>query len=147
MSRQLSFETPQALWAAFESYVAYCEDNPILVQERGAKEVLTIAKDRPVTLMGFCVHAGIVRKTLDNLQKQDGFLHTVTRIKTFTRTYCSERAMIGAFDSRFVGGYFATESEEKQDDKEDNSEQHNVTVIVGGEKVNYFTDANSSGDS
>lgn len=135
VGRPPKFETPEALWASFEMYVAHCKDNPIAVQERGAKEVMTVYRDQPITLLGFCVFAEIGRQTLDDYGAKKEFSDTITRIKTFTRTYCSERAMVGAFDSRFVGGYFATEGEESKDEKTEEKE-NKITVEFVTSKPN-----------
>ena len=67
-----------------------------------AGEIISVPTERPLTLVGFCVFAGIVENTFRAYEKQDEFLSVTTRARaTFAKSQI-EGALIGAYNPNIV---------------------------------------------
>ena len=58
--------TPELLEAKLEEYIEWAEDHPLAINKVSAGEIISVPTERPLTLVGFCVFAGIVENTFRN---------------------------------------------------------------------------------
>lgn len=94
--------TPEALEAKFEEYVEWAKKHPSFVNKVSAGEIIPIPIERPLTLVGFCVFADIVKNTFREYERQEEFLSVTTRARTAFAKSQIEGALIGAYNPNIV---------------------------------------------
>lgn len=71
--RPKKFKTPGALWNKATKYFDWCEANPlyeeVLVTNRGDYQRVKVARMRPMTIRGLCLHLGTTHKTWNDYRK------------------------------------------------------------------------------
>lgn len=92
---------PHELLEAFGKYYKWNEDNPwyrhTLVQKTG--ETTAIPIGRPMSIGGFCLHAGISVSTYYQYSKEVEYLEVMELIKTAIYTNKYEGASVGIFSA------------------------------------------------
>lgn len=79
------FGEPKQLWDAACAYFQWCDENPLLEEKAfHAKGDITrtkLAKMRPYTLGGLCIHAGMAHQTWLNYKLREEFLEVCEAIE------------------------------------------------------------------
>ena len=94
--------TPEALEAKFEEYRNHIAETPIYKEVPTKGGPMDIRVNRPTTLVGFCVFAGIGRNTFLDYEERPEFSNVVTRVRETIETDQLEGAMAGVYDSSIV---------------------------------------------
>lgn len=94
--------TPEALEAKFEEYRNYIAETPIYKEVPTKGGPMDIRVNRPTTLVGFCVFAGIGRNTFLDYEERPEFSNVITRVRETIETDQLEGAMAGVYDSSIV---------------------------------------------
>lgn len=105
--RELIFATPEDLLAKAYEYFDWCEDNPRYKREAiksgiKAGEVIKIEVDRPYTIEGLCVYAGISISTFYNYEERKDFLNVITHVREIIRQNQLEGAMVETYSPNIV---------------------------------------------
>lgn len=102
--------TPGTLWEKACEYFEWCDNNPWIKKDfvRGgdmAGTIIDLPTQRPYTISGFCVFAGIDVKTFENYSKAEGyedFFPVCIHIREIIATQKFEGAAVGAFNSNLI---------------------------------------------
>lgn len=94
--------TPEALETKFEEYIKYTNDNPLKKDVPSKIGPMTLEVKRPTTIVGFCVFAGIGRKTLLEYEGKDEFVNIITRVRETIEADQLEGAIASIYDSSIV---------------------------------------------
>lgn len=117
--RPRKFNSPTDLINAFEKYCRWAKENPMVVTDRstkkfkaelvdnkvrqtpGAAETSQATVERPLTIDGFCAHAGISNWTQmkANYAERPGFMSIFACIERAIRDQQSAGGLIGIYDS------------------------------------------------
>lgn len=99
--------TPETIWEEAQAYFDWCDQNPWIKTDfvRGgelAGKTVELPTQRPYTIQGFCVFAGISVKTFAAYEKRDDFFPIITHIKEIIYTQKFEGAAVGAFNANII---------------------------------------------
>lgn len=108
--RPPKFSTPEALWAAFESYVEWTNNNPIIVIDYRGKDAerVELPHKRPLTIHGFQAHIKAGIHWFDQLKRgelvkvTDGFSEVITRIENDMRQDKFDGATVGTYKENII---------------------------------------------
>lgn len=119
--RKAIFDKPEVLWKVALEYFNYCDKNPWYRNEaiksgENAGKIIPIPTQRPYTIEGFCIYAGVGKNYLEQFEKsltvmagnikaaekQDNYSGIITRIKEIIRTQKFEGATVGAFNANII---------------------------------------------
>lgn len=104
--RPLEYTPEEFLNVAFE-YFQWATENPWYKKEaiKGgdlAGKIVDVPIDRPFTIHGLCIFAGIVIQTFENYAKREEFMEIVTRIRGIIYNQKFEGAAVGAYNSNII---------------------------------------------
>lgn len=96
--------TPSELWEGFLAYMQWVADNPWLQNQVLQKvgQIIKVPTERPMTILGFCLHIDIARQTFENYEKESDYLDIITRIRDTIYTQKFEGAAVGAFNANII---------------------------------------------
>lgn len=94
--------TPETLEAKFREYRNHIAETPIYKEVPAKGGPMDIRVNRPATLVGFCVFAGIGRNTFLDYEERPEFSNVVARVRETIETDQLEGAMAGVYDSSIV---------------------------------------------
>lgn len=95
--------TPEALEAKFEEYVEWVKANPRYSNRVLADgSIIPVPYERPLTLSGFAVFAGIIPETFREYEKLDEFSVVCARVRARIESDQLEGALCGQYDSGIV---------------------------------------------
>ncbi len=94
--------SPDMLSKKIEEYKHWVETNPIPVDTLSCGRPVTIHVARPMTVVGFCVFAGINRDTLHNYGLQPEYSDIVTHVREVVESDQLAGAMAGIYNSNIV---------------------------------------------
>ena len=113
--------TPLDLWLAACNYFKWCDDNPIKtkravgVGKEAGKEVET-TKQRPYSIKALCLHCNVTEEYLRDIRRlnnnESEYYNVVSKILYIIYTQNAELAMIGEYNSIFVGKMLNIDSQE-----------------------------------
>lgn len=73
--------TPKALEAKFEEYDKWAKANPRYTYRATSEGPIAVPLERPLTLAGFCIHAGIVPETFRNLEDREEYFCVCAQVR------------------------------------------------------------------
>ena len=98
VGRPLSY-TPETLEAKFEEYAQWAKENPRYNTRVLADGTLVrMPLERPLTLAGFCIYAGIVPETFRNLEAREEFFCICARVRARIESDQLEGALCEQFN-------------------------------------------------
>ncbi|MFV0332410.1 MAG: terminase small subunit [Dysgonomonas sp.] len=105
--RELIYSTPDKLLEEAYNYFDWCKSNPFHKREvlKGgirAGEIVEVDIDRPYTIEGLCVYAGISVQTFFNYEQRNDFFEVVTHIREVIRQNQLEGAIVEAYSPNIV---------------------------------------------
>lgn len=108
--RKKLFETPQQLWEAFCEYVDWARANPWKKSEAiksgdCSGDIIEVPIERPLTIGGFCVFAGIGTATFHDYGHKEGYKeysNVCRQIEEVTRTQKFEGAAVGTYNANII---------------------------------------------
>lgn len=95
--------TPQELWDKAVDYFKWVEDNPLLEEKlfgTGLKD--TVKKMRAMTIIEFCVFAGIARSTFQLYEKDEAYSVITARIRDIIYDQKFTGAAAGLLESNII---------------------------------------------
>lgn len=106
IGRPKQYSNPEQLEEIAEEYFRWVLDNPMLQEKMFASNGRIVKDDakiqRPMSIVGFCLFAGISKKTFYNYANDESFLHIITYIKNTIYTYKLDGAAAGIYNSSIV---------------------------------------------
>ena len=113
--RPAKFKSPQELWEAFIAYVEWSANNPMTVNDTRSQRKSTLKDERsqykqqverPLTLMAFCLHAGIKRQWADfrkdYSKRSKAFCEVLYAIENTVRGQQVSNALVGNYKENLV---------------------------------------------
>lgn len=94
--------TPERFEEVFEEYKKWAKETPIRVNRVSAGQTVSVPCERPLTLTGFCLFAGISRSSFHNYEAQEEFSFLLTYIREAIEADQLEGALAGVYDSSIV---------------------------------------------
>jgi hypothetical protein len=102
--------TPEEVWNEFVDYVEWAKTNPWKKQDfiksgEMAGQIVELAIERPLSIEGFCLYAGITSRTFKNYSSAEGYetyFQICTHIKDICDAQNTEGGMVGAFNASLV---------------------------------------------
>ena len=94
--------TPEALEAKFEEYAEWVKENPIYKEVPTKSGPMEIRVNRPMTIIGFCAFAGILKDTFFDYEKKEEFILVISRARETIESDQLGGAMAGIYDSNIV---------------------------------------------
>ena len=94
--------TPEALEAKFEEYLSHVKSNPLIKQVASKAGPMDIEVRNPLTLVAFCVFAGITRATFCKYEERQEFINVIARVRETIEADQLVGAMAGLYDSAIV---------------------------------------------
>lgn len=73
--------TPEDLEAKFEEYTKWAKENPRYTYRATSEGPIAVPLERPLTLAGFCIHAGIVPETFRNLEDREEYFCVCAQVR------------------------------------------------------------------
>ena len=73
--------TPEALEEKFNEYVKWAKENPRYTFRATSAGTMPVPLERPLTLAGFCIHAGIVPETFRNLEEREEYFCVCAQVR------------------------------------------------------------------
>ena len=101
VGRPLAY-TPDTLKTKFEEYRRFIADNPLFKEVPTKSGPMEIRVNRPMTIVGFCAFAGILKDTFFDYEKKEDFIHVTTRVRETIESDQLGGAMAGIYDSSIV---------------------------------------------
>ncbi|MFI3306635.1 MAG: terminase small subunit [Rikenellaceae bacterium] len=91
--------TPDELWAQYIAYEKKTKDIDKLVSVNSKQGLINLPKERPLTIVGFCVFANISRMTFYRYENNgDEFCYIYTRIRERIEADQTEGAMLEIYN-------------------------------------------------
>ncbi len=113
--RPAKFKSPQELWEAFLAYTEWSANNPMTVNDTRSQRKSTLKDERsqykqqverPLTLMAFCLHAGIKRQWADfrkdYAKRSKAFCEVLYAIENTIRGQQVSNALVGNYKENLV---------------------------------------------
>lgn len=130
--------TPSELWEGFLAYMEWAKANPWkqkqLLQKVG--QIIDVPTERPMTVMGFCLHIDIVKNTFDNYEKDGGdYLTVTTRIREIIHTQKFEGAAVGAFNANIIARELGLADKQEHTGKDGADLLTNINITVVDSKT------------
>ena len=106
--RELIFKTPSALLAKGYEYFEWADANAWIKNEAiksgdSAGTIVGVPTQRPYTVEGFCVYAGISKSAFNDLYAhREGFVVIVTHIREVIEANQLEGAAVGAYNPSII---------------------------------------------
>lgn len=94
--------TPERFEEVFEEYKKWAKETPIRVNRVSAGQTVSVPCERPLTLTGFCLFAGISRSSFHNYEAQEEFSFLLTYIREAIEADQLRGAMVGMYESAIV---------------------------------------------
>lgn len=94
--------TPEALEVKFEEYANWTKNNPIIKQVPTKHGLVDLELQRPKTIVGFCVYAGILRDTFFDYGKREEFFYIIARVREEIEADQLSGAIAGIYDSGVI---------------------------------------------
>lgn len=94
--------TPERFEEVFEEYKKWAKETPIRVNRVSAGQTVSVPCERPLTLTGFCLFAGISRSSFHNYEAQEEFSFLLTFIREAIEADQLRGAMVGMYESAIV---------------------------------------------
>lgn len=94
--------TPERFEEVFEEYKKWAKETPIRVNRVSAGQTVSVPCERPLTLTGFCLFAGISRSSFHNYEAQEEFSFLLTFIREYIEGDQLRGAMVGMYESAIV---------------------------------------------
>lgn len=99
--------TPEQLWDRFTAYQAEVTEVSKVVSVVAKGEIVSLPKERPLTIIGFCVYANISKSTFYEYKDKAEFSDIHTRIREIIEADQTEGAMLDVYNpavtSRLLG--------------------------------------------
>lgn len=91
--------TPETLEDKFEEYAKWAKKNPRYTHRALPNgKIVRVPLERPLTLAGFCIYAGIIPNTFRNLEQREEFLSVCAYVRAKIETDQMEGAMCEQFN-------------------------------------------------
>lgn len=105
--RELIYGSPDLLLEEAYNYFDWCKKNPFHKREViksgiRAGDVIKVEVDRPYTIEGFCVYAGISVQTFSNYGEREDYFAVVTHVREVIRQNQLEGAIVEAYSPNIV---------------------------------------------
>lgn len=94
--------TPEALEAKFEEYVEWAKSNPLKKQVASKAGPMDLGIQQPLTIVAFCVFAGISRETFYTYEDKPEFSDIIARARATIEANQLTGAMAGIYDAGIV---------------------------------------------
>ena len=91
--------TPETLEAKFEEYATWAKKNPRYTHRALPNgKIVKVPIERPLTLAGFCISAGIIPNTFRKFEQRDEFLSACAHVRARIEADQLEGAMCEQFN-------------------------------------------------
>lgn len=91
--------TPEKLEAKFEEYAKWAKKNPRYTHRALPNgRIVKVPLERPLTIAGFCIYAGIIPDTFRNLERKEEFFDVCAHVRARIETDQMEGAMCEQFN-------------------------------------------------
>lgn len=113
--RPAKFKSPEALWDAFIAYTEWNATNPMTINDTRSQRKSTLKDERsqykqtverPMSLMAFCLHAGIKRQWADfrkdYAKRSKAFCEVLCAIENTVRGQQVSNALVGNYKENLV---------------------------------------------
>lgn len=136
--RPMEYSTTEALWEAFEKYYEWNSKRVLYRQEAVksgdlAGKIIKIPLPVPLTIQGFCVHAGIAFQTFQNycsgIAPWEGLFEVATYIRESIQTHQLEGASLNILNPNIVARLVGLA------DKKDVEQRTTTTVVHLGSGI------------
>lgn len=102
-----SFKDVPNVISLFKSYLEFCEDNPIEIEEVAGKDakIVNLNKKRVATVEGFCNYIGISLVAFVKYSKSEQFKDVCEAIRNAIFSHAFEHASAGSLSANLIGRY------------------------------------------
>lgn len=131
--------TPKQLWEELVKYCKWCDATPIKEQKtmlsgKTQGQKVEIEYKRPYTVEGFCLHAGITKRWIADIEGMHGkdseWYMVVSKIMSVIYTQNLEGAIVGMFNPIVVAKLLNLDKPQEEDSK-----TVRVEIIDTGKKI------------
>lgn len=94
--------TPEEFQALIDDYIADVVNNPEHIQKISGGRIVTLTVQRPMTVVGFCAHSGMLRDMFYSYEALPGYSDIAKRAKAYFLDQKLTGASLGIYDSNII---------------------------------------------